>query len=147
MDNGRRPVEILLVEDSAADARLTAEALKQSKIINNLHVARDGAEAMKFLRRENGDADAPTPDLILLDLNMPRMDGREVLEVIKNDDVLKTIPVVIMTTSREEKDVMQSYAAHANCYIRKPLDVNGFFDVVSSIENFWFEMVVLPTNP
>ena len=147
MGNGKRPVEILLVEDSAADARLTAEALKQSKITNNLHVAKDGAEAMKFLRRENGDVDAPTPDLILLDLNMPRMDGREVLEVIKNDDGLKMIPVVIMTTSREEKDVMQSYAAHANCYIRKPLDAIGFFEVVNSIEHFWFEMVVLPTKP
>lgn len=147
MSNGKRPVEILLVEDSPADARLTAEALKQSKVINNLHVAKDGAEAMKFLRRENGDADAPTPDLILLDLNMPRMDGRAVLDEIKNDDELKTIPVVIMTTSREEKDVMQSYAAHANCYIRKPLDAIGFFDVVSSIETFWFEMVVLPTKP
>lgn len=146
MDHSKRPIEILLVEDSAADARLTAEALKQSKIINNLHVARDGAQAMSFLRREEDNADAPTPDLILLDLNMPRMDGREVLDLIKNDDDLKMIPVVIMTTSREEKDVMESYAAHANCYIRKPLDVNGFFEVVSSIENFWFEMVVLPSR-
>ena len=147
MGFGKRPVEILLVEDSDADARLTAEALKQSKILNNLHVAKDGTQAMSFLRRENSNTDAPTPDLILLDLNMPGMDGREVLELIKNDDELKMIPVVIMTTSREEKDVMQSYAAHANCYIRKPLDAIGFFDVVSSIENFWFEMVVLPTNP
>lgn len=147
MGFGKRPVEILLVEDSDADARLTAEALKQSKILNNLHVAKDGTQAMSFLRRENSNIDAPTPDLILLDLNMPGMDGREVLEVIKNDDELKMIPVVIMTTSREEKDVMQSYAAHANCYIRKPLDAVGFFDVVNSIENFWFEMVVLPTNP
>ena len=146
MSKGRRPIEILLVEDSPGDARLTAEALKHSKIINNLHVARDGREAMKFLRREGKAADAPRPDLILLDLNLPRMDGREVLESIKNDDDLKMIPVVIMTTSRDEKDVKASYAAHANCYIRKPLDVSGFFDVVNSIENFWFEMVVLPTD-
>jgi len=144
MNRENKPVEILLVEDNAADARLTAEALKQSKVVNNLHVVLDGEQAMSFLRREAGHEYAATPDLILLDLNMPRKDGREVLQEIKNDDVLKTIPVVIMTTSREEQDVMTSYSSHANCYIRKPLDVNGLFDVVTKIENFWFEIVVLP---
>jgi two-component system, chemotaxis family, response regulator Rcp1 len=146
MSRENRPVQILLVEDNPADARLTAEALKQSKVVNNLHVVLDGEQAMSFLRRENGHVDAPTPDLILLDLNMPRKDGREVLQEIKSDDALKTIPVVIMTTSREEQDVMTSYSSHANCYIRKPLDVNGLFDVVSKIENFWFEIVALPPN-
>jgi chemotaxis family two-component system response regulator Rcp1 len=144
MRSDKRSVEILLVEDNPADARLTAEALKQSKVVNNLHVAMDGEQAMSFLRREAGHEDAATPDLILLDLNMPRKDGREVLREIKTDDALKMIPVVIMTTSREEQDVTTSYSSHANCYIRKPLDVNGLFDVVTKIENFWFEIVVLP---
>lgn len=144
MRSDKRSVEILLVEDNAADARLTSEALKQSKVANNLHVVLDGEQAMSFLRRENGHEDAPIPDLILLDLNLPRKDGREVLQEVKSDDSLKVIPVIIMTTSREEQDVTTSYSSHANCYIRKPLDVNGLFDVVTKIENFWFEIVVLP---
>ena len=143
MSSDRRPVEILLVEDNAADARLTEEALKQSKVVNHLHVVLDGEQAMGFLRHEDGYVDAPTPDLILLDLNLPRKDGREVLQEVKSDETLKMIPVIVMTTSREEQDVQASYAAHANCYIRKPLDVNGMFDVVTKIENFWFQTVEL----
>ena len=144
MHSDKRSVEILLVEDNAADARLTSEALKQSKVSNTLHLVLDGEQAMSFLRRENGHEDAPIPDLILLDLNLPRKDGRVVLQEVKSDDSLKVIPVIIMTTSGEEQDVTACYAAHANCYIRKPLDVNGLFDVVTKIENFWFEIVVLP---
>ena len=139
-----RPVEILLVEDSDADIRLTQEGLRETKIRNNLHIAKDGFEAMDFLHRRDGHAHAPTPDVILLDLNMPGKDGREVLAEIKSDESLKTIPVVILTTSQEEQDVTKSYASHANCYVRKPIGIEGYFDVVKSIEGFWFEIVTLP---
>ena len=139
-----RPIEILLVEDNPGDVRLTVEGLKESKVRNNLHVARDGVEAMEFLRRTGPYSDAMRPDLILLDLNLPRMDGREVLLEIKSDAKLKTIPVVVLTTSRSEQDVLRSYELQANCYITKPVDLEQFITVVKSIEDFWFTIVTLP---
>jgi CheY-like chemotaxis protein len=141
-----RAIEILLVEDNPGDVRLTQEALKENKIRNNLHVARDGVEAMKFLRKMNDLKDAPRPDLILLDLNLPKKDGREVLAEIKTDDNLRSIPVVILTTSDAEDDVARAYHMYANCYIRKPIDLNRFIDVVKVIENFWLSIVELPPN-
>ena len=138
------PIELLLVEDSEPDVRLTMEALREAKVKNRLWVVEDGVEAMAFLRRQDGHADAPRPDLILLDLNLPRMDGREVLRQIKNDDSLKRIPVVILTTSRSEEDVLRAYDLHANCYITKPVDFNRFMEVVRSIEDFWLTVVKLP---
>ena len=139
-----RPIDILLVEDNPGDVRLTVEGLKESKVRNNLHVARDGVEAMEFLRREGQYTGAVRPDLILLDLNLPRMDGREVLLEIKSDAQLKTIPVVVLTTSRAEHDVLRSYELQANCYITKPVDLEQFITVVKSIEDFWFTIVTLP---
>jgi two-component system response regulator len=139
-----KPVDILLVEDSPTDMLLTEEALVHSKVLNNLHVVEDGVEAMAFLRREGKYADVPRPDLILLDLNLPRKDGREVLTEIKADENLKRIPVVVLTTSRAEEDVARAYGAHANCYIAKPVDFDQFTEVVRTIENFWFTVVVLP---
>jgi len=140
------PIEILLVEDNPGDVRLTVEGLKESKVRNNLHVTRDGVEAMAFLRREGQHARAVRPDLILLDLNLPRMDGREVLSELKSDPKLKTIPVVVLTTSRAEQDVLRSYELQANCYITKPVDLEQFISVVKSIEDFWFSIVTLPRN-
>jgi two-component system, chemotaxis family, response regulator Rcp1 len=145
MTNGR-PAEILLVEDNPGDVRLTIEALRESKVANNLNVARDGVEALAYLRREGGYADAVRPDLILLDLNMPRKDGREVLAEIKAEPKLRTIPVVVLTTSRAEQDVLRSYELQANCYITKPVDLEQFITVVKSIENFWLTIVTLPTE-
>jgi chemotaxis family two-component system response regulator Rcp1 len=139
-----RPIEILLVEDNPGDVRLTMEGLTESKVRNNLHVASDGVEAMAFLRREGKYAGAVRPDLILLDLNLPRMDGREVLLAIKSEPKLKTIPVVVLTTSRAEQDVLRSYELQANCYITKPVDLGQFITVVKSIEDFWFTIVTLP---
>jgi chemotaxis family two-component system response regulator Rcp1 len=139
-----RPVEILLVEDNPGDVRLTIEGLKEGKVRNNLHVARDGVEAMAFLRREGEYASSVRPDLILLDLNLPRVDGREVLSTIKSDAGLRTIPVVVLTTSRAEQDVLRSYELQANCYITKPVDLEQFLTVVKSIENFWLTIVTLP---
>ncbi len=141
-----RPVEILLAEDSPADVRLAREALKDAKVMNNLHVTRDGVEALEFLRKEGEFAKAPRPDVILLDLNLPRMDGREVLAIVKEDPSLKRIPVVILTVSRSEEDIIKTYNLHANCYITKPLDLKQFIKVVKSIENFWFTIVTLPQN-
>jgi CheY-like chemotaxis protein len=138
------PIEILLVEDSPGDVRLTREALRDAKVQNHLHVALDGIEAMKFLGRDGDHADAPRPDLILLDLNLPRMSGREVLEQIKQDAELKSIPVVILTTSAAEEDIIRSYQLHANCYITKPVDLDQFIKVVKSIDNFWLAIVKLP---
>ncbi len=138
------PIEILLVEDSPGDVRLTREALRDAKVRNNLHIALDGIEAMKFLGRDGIHADAPRPDLILLDLNLPRMSGREVLEQIKQDAELKAIPVVILTTSAAEEDIIRSYQLHANCYITKPVDLDQFIKVVKSIDNFWLAIVKLP---
>lgn len=139
-----RPIEILLVEDNPGDVRLTIEALRDGKVRNNLHVAKDGVEAMAFLRREREHASAVRPDLVLLDLNLPRKDGREVLAEIKVDPELKTIPVVVLTTSRAEQDVLQSYQLQANCYISKPVDLEQFITVVRSIEEFWLTIVTLP---
>ncbi|MEI8205799.1 MAG: response regulator [Kiritimatiellales bacterium] len=139
-----RAIEILLVEDNPGDVRLTQEALKENKICNRLHVAKDGVEAMKFLRKMEGYREAPRPDLILLDLNMPKKDGREVLAEIKTDEKLRSIPVVILTTSDADDDVAKAYQMHANCYIRKPIDLNRFVEVIKIIENFWLTIVELP---
>ena len=139
-----RPIEILLVEDSAGDVRLVKEALKENKFLNNLYVARDGVEAMKFLHQEGKYADAVRPDLILLDLNLPKKDGREVLAEVKGDEDLKRIPVVIMTVSEAEEDILKTYNLHANCYIAKPIDLDQFIKVVRSIESFWLTIVKLP---
>ena len=139
-----KPIEILLVEDNPGDARLTREALAHSKVRNNLHHARDGEEAMAFLRREGSYGNAPTPDLVLLDLNLPRRDGREVLEDIKSDAALKHIPVVILTSSQAEEDILRSYRLHANCFITKPVDLEQLTKVVHGIEQFWFTLVRLP---
>jgi CheY-like chemotaxis protein len=139
-----KPVEILLVEDNPGDARLTREALALSKVRNNLHHARDGEEAILYLRREGPYTSAPTPDLILLDLNLPRRDGREVLEDIKQDQALKHIPVVILTSSQAEEDILRSYRLHANCFITKPVDLEQLTKVVQGIEQFWFTLVKLP---
>jgi two-component system, chemotaxis family, response regulator Rcp1 len=137
-------VNILLVEDNEADVVLTLEAFKEAKVKNDLHVVKDGVEAMAFLRREGKYADAPRPDVILLDLNLPRKDGRQVLKEIKNDASLKLIPVVVLTTSRSEEDVIQAYTQHANCYIAKPVDFDQFMHVVKSVEGFWLTVVKLP---
>ena len=139
-----RPIEILLVEDSPGDVRLTREALNESKVSNNLNVAVDGVEALAFLRREGVYADAPRPDIILLDLNMPRKDGREVLAEIKADPELRRIPVVILTTSTSDEDILKSYDLNANCYITKPVDFTQFIKVVLAVEDFWFSIVRLP---
>jgi two-component system response regulator len=139
-----RAIEILLVEDNPGDVRLTQEALKENKIRNNLHVTKDGVDAMHFLRKINGYKDAPRPDLILLDLNLPKKDGREVLTEIKTDEELRSIPVVILTTSADEDDVAKAYQMYANCYVRKPIDLNRFIEVVKVIENFWLSIVELP---
>ncbi len=138
------PIEILLVEDNPADVRLTIETLKEEKLRNNLSVVTDGVEALTFLRRQGKHARAPRPDLILLDLNLPKKDGREVLHEIKNDENLKAIPVVILTVSESEGDILKSYSSHANCYITKPLDLAQFSRVVKSIQDFWLSIVKLP---
>jgi CheY-like chemotaxis protein len=138
------PIDVLLVEDSPGDVRLTREAFKDAKVLVNLHVAPDGAEAMAFLRREGEYANAPRPGLILLDLNLPKKDGREVLEEIKESPALKTIPVVVLTTSASEADILQSYRHHANCYITKPVNLDGFLKIVKSIDCFWLCVVELP---
>ena len=145
MHGDHRPIEILLVEDNPGDVRLTAEALKEGKIRNHMSVVADGEEAMAFLRREGAHASAPRPDLVLLDLNLPRKDGREVLAEIKEDDALKRIPVVVLTTSKAEEDILRTYNLHANCYITKPVDLDQFITVVRTIEDFWFSVVSLPS--
>jgi len=144
METIHREIEVLLVEDNPGDVRLTIEALKDGKIHNHLNVAGDGEEALAFLRREGQYARAPRPDLILLDLNLPKKDGRELLMEIKKEESLKRIPVVILTTSTAEKDIVKSYDLHANCYINKPVDFDQFTSVVKSIEDFWFSIVKLP---
>ncbi len=141
--NGRL-VEILLVEDNPGDVRLTQEAMKEGKMRNNLSVAVDGVEAMAFLRREGKYADAPRPDVVLLDLNLPKKDGRSVLTEIKEDPDLRRIPVVILTSSKAEEDIFNSYDSHANCYITKPGDLEQFIEVVKSVEGFWVQIVKLP---
>ena len=141
-----RPIEILLVEDNPGDVRLIVEALRDGKVQNKLHIAKDGMEATAFLHREGEYADALYPDLILLDLNLPKKDGPEVLAEIKEDPALKHIPVVILTSSQEEEDIVKTYNLHANCYITKPIDLEQFIMVVKSISDFWLTVVKLPTE-
>ena len=140
-----RPIEILLVEDNPGDARLTREAFAQGTVRTNMHHARDGEQAVAFLRRQGGYKDAPTPDLVILDLNLPRRGGREVLEDIKSDPALKQIPVVVLTSSQAQEDVLNSYRLHANCFITKPGDLETLIHVAHSIEEFWFKLVRLPS--
>jgi CheY-like chemotaxis protein len=140
-----KAVEILLVEDNPGDVRLTREALTEGKFHNNLNVVQDGVEALLFLRKEGVFANAPTPDIILLDLNLPRKSGHEVLKEIKSDDELRRIPIVVLTTSADENDILASYELHANCYITKPVDLHQFITIVQNIENFWFSIVKLPS--
>ncbi len=139
-------IEILLVEDDPGDVRLTQEALKTAKVLNRLSVVNDGVDAMAFLRRQGKHSDAPCPDLVLLDLNLPRKDGRAVLAEIKTDPDLKHIPVVVLTTSQDERDILHAYNAYANCYITKPVDLKQFLAVVEAIDNFWLTIVKLPPN-
>jgi CheY-like chemotaxis protein len=139
-----KPVEILLVEDNPADVRLTIEALKDAKVYNQLNVVSNGADALTYLRRQGPYTEATRPDLILLDLNLPKMGGLEVLDDIKNDPELRTIPVVVVTTSQAEQDIIKSYNSHANCYICKPVDLDQFITVIQSIQNFWLTIVKLP---
>jgi two-component system, chemotaxis family, response regulator Rcp1 len=137
-------IDILLVEDNPGDVRLTKEALKDAKVLNDVHVVQDGVEAMDFLHRTGKFAKVPTPDMILLDLNLPRKDGREVLAEIKEDPKLKHIPVVILTTSKADEDIIRTYNLHANAYITKPVDLNRFIEIIHTLEEFWFSIVKLP---
>ena len=146
MVNENRPVEILLVEDNPGDERLTREALKEGKVYSNLHWVKDGVEAMEFLRRKGRYQGVPRPDIILLDLNLPKKDGREVLQEIKTDNDLKRIPVVILTTSKAEEDVLKTYNLHANCYVTKPVDLEKFIVVIKSIDAFWLTVATLPNG-
>ncbi len=146
MESSVKPIEILLVEDNEGDARLAKEALQDSKVMNNIHHVPDGIEAMDFLHRKGKYKDVPRPDLILLDLNLPRKDGREVLADIKNDESLKRIPVVVLTISSDEQDILRTYNLHVNCFITKPIDFEQFLKVVHSIEDFWLTIVRLPPN-
>ena len=139
-----RKIEILLVEDNPADVMLTEEAFEEARIANRLHVARDGVDALEFLHRQGSYADVPTPDVILLDVNMPRMNGLELLAVLKADPELRRIPIIMLTTSRAEQDVWRSYDLHVNAYIPKPVSVGEFFDVVRTFETFWLAIVALP---
>jgi len=141
-----KPIEVLLVEDNAGDVRLTQEALKEGKLAINLTVARDGLEATEILHQRNGHANSKRPDLILLDLNLPKIDGRQVLQEIKNDPRLMRIPVVVLTTSEADADILTTYGAHANCYIKKPVDIERFIDIVKCLEEFWFTIVKLPAQ-
>lgn len=142
--NVGKSVDILLVEDNPGDVRLTKEALRDAKVLNKIFVAKDGVEAMEFLRREGSFADMHMPDLILLDLNLPRKDGREVLAEIKMDPELKHIPVVILTSSKADEDILKAYNLHANCYVTKPVALNGFVEIMHSMKEFWFTIVKLP---
>jgi len=144
MVDENRPVEILLVEDNPGDERLTREALKEGKVYSNLHWVKDGVEAMEFLRRQGKHRSVPRPDIILLDLNLPRKDGREVLAEIKSDPELRSIPVVVLTTSKAEEDILRSYDLHANAYVTKPVDFNRFIEVVRQIDEFFVTVVKLP---
>jgi two-component system, chemotaxis family, response regulator Rcp1 len=146
-DKPLHPIEILLVEDSAADVRLTREALKEARVYNTLHVVGDGVLAMDFLRQQGAYQGAPRPDLVLLDLNLPRKDGREVLAEVKGDDELKRIPVVVLTTSQAEEDILRSYDLHANAYVAKPVQLEEFLRVIRALEQFWLAVVTLPPSP
>jgi len=145
MKKKTRPVNILLIEDNPGDVRLTQEAFKEGQISIDLNVVMDGVEAIRYLRKEAPYEDATTPDLVLLDLNLPKRDGREVLEEIKTDDHLKRIPVVVLTTSNAEQDILKSYNLHVNCYINKPVDFDKFFDIIQKIEDFWLSTAILPS--
>jgi two-component system response regulator len=142
--NNYRPIEILLVEDNPGDVRLTQEAARETKIHNNMHVVTNGLDAMAFLRHEGRFGSVPRPDLILLDLNMPVMDGREVLRQVKNDEKIRRIPVVIITSSQAEEDILRAYDLQASCYVTKPVDLDQFIKVVKHVENFWLTVVTLP---
>lgn len=144
MEDDTRSIQILLVEDNPGDARLTLEAMREAKVQNKIHIVEDGVQAMQFLRREGTYADAPRPDLILLDLNLPKKDGREVLAEVKADPALRRIPVVVLTTSSADEDVLRAYDLHANCYVTKPVDLTQFMKIVSRIEEFWVKVVILP---
>jgi chemotaxis family two-component system response regulator Rcp1 len=146
LEKNATPIQILLVEDNPGDVRLTQEALKEGKILHQMHVAPDGLEAMAYLKREGKYTEAPRPDLIFLDLNLPKKDGREVLNEIKTDPTLRRIPVVILTTSRDEQDVLRSYNLYANAYVTKPVGLEQFLAVVRSVEDFWLTVVRLPPN-
>jgi len=139
-------IEILLVEDSPADVLITQEAFHEARLLNEIHVVEDGAQAMEFLRRKGAYASAPRPDLILLDLNLPRKNGREVLAEIKADEELRSIPVIVLTTSSAEEDILRAYDLHANCYVVKPVGFENFLKAVQSIRNFWFSVVALPSD-
>ncbi|MFN3664967.1 MAG: response regulator [Sediminibacterium sp.] len=140
-------LEILLVEDNEGDIRLTIEAFKEAKIRNLIKVVRDGEEALHYLRREGKFSEVQLPDIILLDINLPKIDGKEVLNAIKNDPILRVIPVIMLTTSSADSDIQESYANHANCYVLKPVDLNKFMDVIRSIEEYWISIVKLPAKP
>lgn len=144
MTNHSRPINLLLIEDNPGDVRLTQEAFKEGKLSYNMDVVMDGVEAIRFLRKQSPYDSAVTPDIILLDLNLPKKDGREVLAEIKNDDELRRIPVIILTTSNAEQDILKSYDLHVNCYINKPVDFDRFFDIIQKIEDFWFATAILP---
>jgi len=146
LDGVLRPIEVLLVEDNPGDVRLTEEALKEGKLAIHLTVARDGLEATEILHQRNSHANAKRPDLILLDLNLPKIDGRQVLQEIKNDPKLMRIPVVVLTTSEADADILTTYGSHANCYITKPVDMDRFIDIVKLLEEFWFTIVKLPSH-
>lgn len=141
-----QPIEILLVEDNPGDVRLTQEALAEAKMANRLHIARDGVQAIRFLRKQDPYRDVPRPGLVLLDLNLPQKSGLEVLESIKNDPDLKRIPVVVLTSSKADEDIARSYNNHANCYVTKPVDLDQFLNVVRSIDDFWLSIVQLPNG-
>lgn len=143
---GEQFLNILIVEDNSGDIVLTREAFEEVGLSDKVHISKDGEEAMRFLRKESPFENAPTPDIILLDLNIPKKDGREILLEIKNDDDLKIIPVIILTTSKSDKDILSCYRSHANCYIEKPVDFDQFVEIISSIKDFWLNMVHLPTQ-
>ncbi len=147
IDSQAKTIEVLLVEDNPGDVRLTFEAMKEGKVVNHINVARDGVEAMAYLHRDGAYRNAARPDLILLDLNLPRKSGREVLAEVKADESLRQIPVVILTTSQAEEDILRTYNLHANCYVTKPVDLEQFIQVVRSINDFWFSVVKLPHTP
>jgi chemotaxis family two-component system response regulator Rcp1 len=146
-DSHAKTIEVLLVEDNPGDVRLTFEAMKEGKVVNHINVAPDGVEAMAYLHREGAYRNAARPDLILLDLNLPRKGGREVLAEVKADESLRQIPVVILTTSQAEEDILRTYNLHTNCYVTKPVDLEQFIQVVRSINDFWFSVVKLPHSP
>lgn len=146
MTSTGQPVEVLLAEDNHGDARLTEKAFEEGSIVNNLHIVEDGVETMKFLRQEAEYADKPRPDLVLLDLNMPRKDGWDVLEELKEDPELARIPVIVLTSSEAEADIVKSYQLHANAYLTKPVDFDGFLDIVHGFEEFWLSVVKMPPN-